>query len=112
MSLVLGRLRESRKDAGLQEREIEQLLGLKHGEWLRLMAPASSMVLGREQERRARLVIELVAGLTSLEGGPESVRSWLLTPRSQLDGLTPFGWAIADVAHLRAMVACFRKVGP
>lgn len=104
---IIDRANTAMEQAGLSSREFEYLLDLEAGQWSDLIARPQTN-LSSDQERRVRLVIELVSILGSKKAKPEALRGWFLDRSEHLDGFSPFGWIIADTAHLQALVAAAR----
>lgn len=110
LALTMTRLRVAVEDAKLRSGEVEALVGLPAGMWRELLAGHPAERMERTQERRARLVIELLSRLSSVMERPCAIRYWLTQPSETLDGYSPLAWAAGDVAHLHAMVVCLREV--
>lgn len=111
LALALVRLRVAMRDADLRASEVEPLLGLERGAW-QGFALGGAIVLSCDQERRARLAIELVRRLAVWLGDEGAVRDWLISPSRSIALHSPLEWMAGDSARLHAMVVCLRELAP
>ena len=106
--LVRVRLLAAVADIGLRSPEVESMLHLRVGDWDRL-ASGEQLMLTRNQERRARLPLELIRWLDVRMPSFGALARWFRRPRLVLDGESPLCWIRRDGAALPSLVRAVRR---